>query len=143
MRSRIVLLADNVDLVLEEVAQRAADRIEALLAVAALYRAIVDEVSELDVGVQRTRRFAPAFGDVNAKLRGEHVPDDQGLTVETIRRERAELVLPEPHQPARPYFQRDETKRCDGVALHTAIGQSRAGVILGVDEPELPEPLEQ
>ena len=91
-----IVLVSDVDLILEEVSQRAADRIEALLAVAALDRAVIHVVPELDVGVERARRLAPALRGVKAELGGEHVADDQRVVVEPVRREWAELVLPQP-----------------------------------------------
>ena len=54
-----VLLAREVDLVLEEIAQRPADRVETLLAVAALDRAVVNVVAEFDIGIERAGRLAP------------------------------------------------------------------------------------
>jgi hypothetical protein len=54
-----IVLASNVDLILQEIPQRAADRIETFLAVAALNRAVVHVVPKLDVGVERACRFTP------------------------------------------------------------------------------------
>ena len=134
-----IALASDVDLVFEEIPQRAADRIKALLAVAALDCAVVDVVPKLNIGIERTRRLAPALASVKAKLGGEHVADDQRFAVETVWRERAELVLPQPDQPARSHLQRDETKWRDGIALYTPIGQARAGIEFGIDDPDFPE----
>ena len=92
-----VVLAGDVDLILEEVPQRAADRVKTLLAVAALDRAVVHVVPELDVGIECARRLAPANRGVKAELGGEHVADDQRVVVETVRRERAKLILPQPN----------------------------------------------
>ena len=66
-----IVLASDVDLVFEEVAQGAGERVETLLAVAALDRAVVHGVPKFDVGVERARRFAPAFRSVKAELGGD------------------------------------------------------------------------
>ena len=134
-----VRLAHQVDLVLEEIAQRAADRVETLLAVAALDRAVVDVVAKFDIGIERAGRLAPSLGDVNAELGGQHVADDQRVGVETVGWEWAELVLPQPHQAARAELQRHQAQRRDGVTLHAAIGCARPGIELRVEAPDLTE----
>ena len=134
-----VVLARNVDLILKEISQRAADRIKAFLAVAAFYRAVIHVVPELDVGIERTRRFAPTQRSVNTEFGGEHVADDQRVVVEAVRRERAKLVLPQPNEPARSHLQSDETKRRNGVTRYAAIGQARTRIELGIDDPDFTE----
>ena len=67
------ILARGIDLIFEEIAQRAGERIKAFLAVAALQRAVVGAVAEFDVGVERAGRLAPAPSDVEAKFGGEIV----------------------------------------------------------------------
>ena len=89
-----IVLARDVDLVLEEVPQCAADRIESLLTIATLDRAVIHGVPKLDVSIERVHWLAPTHRGMKAKLGGEHVAHDQGFVVEPVRRERAELVLP-------------------------------------------------
>ena len=134
-----IVLVSDVDFIFEEVPQRAADRIEALLAVAALDRAVIHGVPKFNVGVERARRFAPAQRGVKAELGGEHVADDQRFIVEPVRRERPKLVLPQPDQPARSHLQCDETKRRDGIARYAAIGEPWAGIEFGIHDPDFAE----
>ena len=94
---------------------------------------------KLDIGVERARRLAPAQRGVKAELGGEHVADDQRVVVEPVRRERAELILPQPDQPARSHLQCDEAKRRDGIARYATIGETWAGIEFGIDDPDLAE----
>ena len=89
-----IALVSDVNFIFEEVPQRPADRIEALLAVAALDRAVINGVPKLNVGIERARRLAPAFRGVKAKLGGQHVAGNQRFIVEPVWRERPKLVLP-------------------------------------------------
>ena len=94
---------------------------------------------ELDVSVERTRRFAPPQRGVEAELGGEHVTDDQCVAVETVRWERAKLILPQPNGPARSHLKSDKTKRRNGVTHYAAIGQAQTRVELGIDDPNFTE----
>ena len=53
------LLAGDIDLVFEEVAQRTTDRIEAFPTFAAHDRAVVNAVPKLNIGVERACRLGP------------------------------------------------------------------------------------
>jgi hypothetical protein len=58
---------------------------------------------------------------VETKICGEHVTDKKRIAVEAIRRERAELILPAVHDPARSHFECNEAERCDLITLSAAV----------------------
>ena len=134
-----VLLVGDVDLVLTEIAKRTADAEETLFALAALDRAVVHVVAKFDVGIQRASGLAPTLRDVKAEFGGAEEAYDQRIGVEPIRRERAELVLPQANnRPDRISY----ATRQNGVIASPSLPPLAlpwSGIVLGVDHPDFPE----
>jgi hypothetical protein len=116
-----VRLMRGVDPVLTEVLQRAGEAVEALFAVAALDGAVVHVVAKLDIGIERASWLSPTLCDVAAELGADGVADDQRVSIEPVRRERAELVLPQANDPARSHLECNEAERCCFVARPAAV----------------------
>jgi hypothetical protein len=51
-------------------------------------------VAKFNIDVDRPRRLPPAERSVKTEFSGRHIAEDQGLGVEAVGRERAELILP-------------------------------------------------
>ena len=64
---------------------------------------------------------------------------DQRVGVEPVRRERAELVLPQANDPTRPHLVRNDAERGDRVPVSAAVGFARSGIVFRVDNPDFPE----
>src|SRR5262245_22339677 len=94
-----------------EITERAVEAEKSFFALGSLGGAVVHVIAKLDVGIERAGRPAPAECNVRSELGADHVAHDQRAGVEPIRWERAELVLPQPHDPPGPHFQRDKAER--------------------------------
>jgi hypothetical protein len=87
-------LVRGVDAVFAKILQRSVEAEESLLAICSLGGAVVHVMTKLDVRIEGAGRPAPTERNVRSKLGADHVAHDQGIGVEPVRRERAELVLP-------------------------------------------------
>ena len=96
-------------------------------------------MAKLDQSVDRAGRLAPVQAKMATKFGGKSVTDDQGIGVETVRREMSELVLPQPNGAPRSHFMGDKAQRGDRIAVHPAICQPAPGIVFEVEAPDFGE----
>src|SRR5262245_37331400 len=96
-------------------------------------------MAKLGIGIERSRRLAPALGAMETELGGKHVAPEHRVSIEAIGREQPELVLPQADSAARPHFVSDQTKRRDLVALAAATRSAGSRIKLGVYDPNFPK----
>jgi hypothetical protein len=132
-------LVRSINPVLAEVTQRAAETIEAFLAVAALKCPIIHVVAEFHIRIERARRLTPAKRYVAAEIGTQHVADEQRVGIETIRRERAEFILPLADDAAGSQFERDEAEGCHLITLSAAVRKTSSGIVFVINNPCFPE----
>src|SRR6516165_6846173 len=75
-------LARSIELWLTEIAQRAGERIEALIAIGCFDSAVVGVVAKLYIGVERADRLSPTLRNMHAEFGSGHVSDKQRVGIE-------------------------------------------------------------
>src|SRR6266536_5492810 len=134
-----LFLVGSVDRIDAEVPQRPVETVKPFRAISGLDAGVVGKVAEFDIRIEAARRLPPTQRKVSAELGAQHIPDNKGVSVQWVGRERTEIALPLTDNLVRSHFPGNQAKRRTRVALPAAIRETRAGIEFAIHDPDRAE----